>query len=170
MNKFLEKFWFPLSTILVLSMLLGITLFLQRLPLRHALEIRQKASSVSEELSLYIEGAVERPGWYYLNREDSLEKTLRSAGINSEAADTSKIRIYVSPIQESPENKSQKININSASNTLLETLPQIGPSLAGRIIQYRSDNGPFKNVEELTRVRGIGTATLDKIRDLITVE
>lgn len=170
MNKFLEKFWFPLATALLLAFLLGLFLFLQQQPLRHALEITQRGSPVNEELSLYIEGAVDRPGWYNFSREDSLEKALRSAGINPEFADTSKIKIFVSPLQDGRETAYQKININSASPALLQSLPRIGPALADRIIQHRNEKGPFKSVEELTRVRGIGKSTLDKIRDLITVE
>lgn len=170
MSKILEKFWFPLAATLLLAFLLGLTLFLQRQPLRHTLEIKQKPSPVHEELSLYIEGAVDRPGWYSLSREDSLEKALRSAGIKPEEADTTKIKIYIPQLSEVQEIKTQKININTASSILLQALPRIGPAIADRIIQYRSEKGPFKNVEELTRVRGIGKATLDKIRDLITVE
>lgn len=134
------------------------------------MEIKQNPSPVQEELSLYIEGAVDRPGWYSLSRDDSLEKALRSAGIKPEAADTTKIKIYIPPLSEVQEIKTQKININTASSILLQSLPQIGPVLADRIIQYRNEKGPFKNIEELTRVRGIGQATLNKIRDLVTVE
>lgn len=169
MNKILEKFWFPIAALLLIALLLGLALFLQRQPLRHALEIKQIPSPVSEELSIYIEGAVDRPGWYTAGREDSLEKVLRSAGIKPEA-DTSKIKVYVSPPQKAPEVKTQKININTASSAHLQSLPRIGPVMAERIIQYREQNGPFKNVEELTRVRGIGKVTMDKIRGLITVE
>lgn len=171
MNKILEKVWFPIALLLLLSLLLGLVLFLQRQPLRHALEIKQRPSPVSEELSLYIEGAVQRPGWYSLSREDSLEKALRSAGIKPEAADTTRIKIYVPQIGEGKqEAKTQKININTAPSWLLQSLPRIGPALAQRIIDYRTGQGPFKSVEELTKVRGIGKATLDRIRDLITVE
>lgn len=170
MNKFLEKFWFHLAALLLLTFLLGLALFPQRQPPRHALEITQRESPINEELSLYIEGAVDKPGWYYLSRKDTLEKALRSAGLNPELADTSKIKIFVSSVKEGQDITYQKININSASPLLLQSLPRIGPALADRIIQYRNEKGPFRNIEELTRVRGIGKATLDKIRELITVE
>lgn len=62
-----------------------------------------------------------------------------------------------------------KININTASIKELERLPGVGPALAVRIVDYREVNGPFKSVEDLNKVRGIGKATLDKLRDLITV-
>jgi len=52
---------------------------------------------------------------------------------------------------------------------LLEVLPGIGEVLAQRIADYRSKNGPFKRIEDLLKVSGIGPATLEKIKDYITV-
>lgn len=170
MGKVFDKLWFPISAFLLLSFLVGLALFLQRQPPRHALEIQQKPSPVSDELTIYIDGSVDRPGWYSVSREDSLEKALRSAGIRPDEADTTKIKVFIPSLQGEQAAKTDQININTASSRLLQTLPRIGPALADRIIQYRSEKGPFKNIEELTRVRGIGKATLDKIRDLITVE
>jgi competence protein ComEA len=62
-----------------------------------------------------------------------------------------------------------KININTASAAELEALPRIGPALAQRIIEYRAANGPFQRIEDITRVRGIGPATFEQIKDRITV-
>ena len=67
-------------------------------------------------------------------------------------------------------NTSGKININTASAVVLETLPGIGPVLAERIITYRTENGPFSSVEALSKVEGIGSKTLLEILNLITVE
>ena len=61
------------------------------------------------------------------------------------------------------------VNINTATAAQLETLPGIGPVLAGRIVAYREEHGSFRAIEELTRVKGIGTAKLEEILDLITV-
>ena len=61
------------------------------------------------------------------------------------------------------------ININTANQAELESLPEIGPHLAGEIIAYREANGPFETVDELLDVPGIGPVTLETIRDLITV-
>lgn len=63
-----------------------------------------------------------------------------------------------------------KININTASAELLETLPGIGPSYAQRIIEYRDSHGGFKTIEEVQNVQGIGPKTYERIRDRITVE
>ena len=62
-----------------------------------------------------------------------------------------------------------RLNINTASLEELMTLPRIGPALAQRIIEYRETHGGFRSIEELTKVRGIGEATLERLRDLITV-
>ncbi|MCH8062694.1 MAG: ComEA family DNA-binding protein [Chloroflexi bacterium] len=62
------------------------------------------------------------------------------------------------------------ININLASAVELEMLPGIGEVKARAIVEYRVLNGPFSSVEELLEVKGIGPATLDKVRDLITIE
>ena len=62
-----------------------------------------------------------------------------------------------------------KINLNTASAEQLELLPGIGPALAARIISDRKQNGPYKTVEDLTRVSGIKEGILSKIRDYVTV-
>ena len=61
------------------------------------------------------------------------------------------------------------ININTATESELETLPGIGASKAAAIIQYRTDHGPFKAVGELDNVPGIGPSTLANLTPLVTV-
>ena len=61
------------------------------------------------------------------------------------------------------------ININTATLEELDSLPGIGPSIAQRIIDYRDENGPFNTIEDIQNVSGIGPATFDDIKDLITV-
>lgn len=60
-------------------------------------------------------------------------------------------------------------DLNTASASDLEDLPGVGPVLAGRIIQWRSDNGPFRSVDELGEVTGIGDAILEQLRPLVRV-
>jgi competence protein ComEA len=61
------------------------------------------------------------------------------------------------------------LDINRAGAEALEALPGIGPAAAQRIIEYRAEHGPFASVEELTQVKGIGPALLEKIAPLVTV-
>lgn len=61
------------------------------------------------------------------------------------------------------------VNINTAGQNELDTLPGIGPAYAQRIIQYREANGPFKSIEDLKNVSGIGDKTFEKLKDRITV-
>jgi competence protein ComEA len=59
----------------------------------------------------------------------------------------------------------EKINLNKAGRQQLELLPKIGPTLAQRIIDYRTANGPFKSVAEIKNVKGIGEKTVENNAD-----
>jgi competence protein ComEA len=61
------------------------------------------------------------------------------------------------------------ININTASAADLQRLPGIGAKTAGRVIEYRQKNGPFKKVEELMNVRGVGEKNFLKLKNQISV-
>lgn len=65
---------------------------------------------------------------------------------------------------------SGRININTATAAELETLPRIGPKTAAKIIADRETNGPFQDINDFTRVRGIGPKTLERMKDLICAE
>lgn len=56
------------------------------------------------------------------------------------------------------------VNINTADKQLLTQLPGIGPVTADTILKYRKDNGEFKSIDELTKVKGIGDKTLAKLK------
>ena len=62
------------------------------------------------------------------------------------------------------------INVNTADAELLAELPGIGPSRAAAIIEERETNGAFDSVEDLERVSGIGSATVDRMQDQVTFE
>ena len=63
-----------------------------------------------------------------------------------------------------------KVNINTADAAQLEALDGIGPTLAQRIVAYREEHGPFADIEDLTRVEGIGQAIVESIQDHIITE
>jgi competence protein ComEA len=62
-----------------------------------------------------------------------------------------------------------KINLNTATADQLDALPGVGPTTAAAIIDYRTRHGPFRSIDDLLDVRGIGPAKLDGFRDLVVV-
>ena len=116
---------------------------------------------------IYIGGAVSNPGFYPLRPGDSITDIIQAAGGTTDNADINKIKLYFSEtgIQE----EAQKININRAEAWLLKALPGIGEVRAQAIIDYRQKNGQFRNINELTKVEGIGATTYENIKHLITV-
>ena len=128
--------------------------------------ILTQAESPQQAGEVYIGGAVANPGIYPWQAEDTLQTVLLDAGIEPDA-DLSHIEIYVPQVGETA--SAQKIDINRAEPWLLQALPGIGEVLGQRIIDYRSENGPFRAIEDLLKVSGIGSATLEQIRELVTV-
>jgi competence protein ComEA len=126
------------------------------------------SQSEPPELSgeICVGGAVANPGIYPLKEGDTLQAILSDAGIEIDA-DLNHIELYVP--REGEEQSPQKIDINRANHWLLEALPGIGEVLAQRIVDYRSKNSPFKRIEDLLQVSGIGPTTFEKIKDYITV-
>ncbi len=61
------------------------------------------------------------------------------------------------------------VNLNTATQAELEALPGIGPKVAARIIEYRKTKGPFKKIEELMNVQGVGEKSFLKLRPQLTV-
>lgn len=73
-------------------------------------------------------------------------------------------------IIEGNKSKEEKININKAAQTEIETLPGIGPSTALKIINYRNEHGKFKNIGDIKNVSGIGDSKFENIKEYICVE
>ena len=123
----------------------------------------------SQELQgeIYIGGAVSNPGFYPLKEGDSIEDTIQAAGGTTRNADLAKLRLYIPEVDE--ESQPQRIDLNRAESWLLKALPGIGEVKAQAIIDYRNQNGSFYNTYELIKVDGIGPATYEQIKHLITV-
>ena len=116
---------------------------------------------------IYIGGAVNNPGIYPLKAGDNLNDIIQAAGGTADSADISRITLHIPSID--GEAQPQKVDLNRAEVWLLQALPGIGEVRAQAIIDHRQQNGPFHNINELSEVEGIGTATYERIKHLITV-
>jgi competence protein ComEA len=141
---------------------------------------------------VYVSGAVATPGVYTLPPRSLVDDALKAAGGATAEADLDHINLALEvrdqqqihvprkgePAQPgAPASGSaaatpaaKRVNINTATLAELDTLPKIGLVTAQRIIDYRTKNGPFKEIQDLKNISGIGDATFEALKDLITVE
>jgi competence protein ComEA len=137
-------------------------------------------------LYIHILGAVAKPGLYLLRDGDRAVDGVAAAGGFTAVADQSGLnlarllvdgeQILVPTIGETPAASAPgattaggKVNINTADGTALETLPGVGPTMAKRIIDWRTKNGRFTALEDLMSVTGVGEKTFDSLKDLVTL-
>jgi len=168
MSNHLEKYWLIIVAFLLVSLIAGGIILTIKQNSHRPIEISlSQGAPLQYDGDIYIGGAVANPGLYPLRQDDTIESLIQTAGLIPDA-DTAKIEIYVPKTGEFTQ--PQRIDLNRAETWLLDVLPGIGPGRAQAIIDYRSQNGHFRRVEDLLNVEGIGEATLDKMRDFITVE
>ena len=117
--------------------------------------------------NIRVDGEVNNPGIYPLDKKCSIEDVVRMAGGVTGNADIDSLLLHVACQNEGPSH--QKIDINRAETWLLEALPGIGETRAQAIIEYREKKGLFRNTTELIKVEGIGEALYEEIKYLITV-
>lgn len=160
-------------------------------------EAATDATKERAETMIYVDikGAVKVPGIYQLKNQQRIwdALALALAGGVSEEADTAQVNyaqkvkdqmiIYVpkkgesvaqslETLQESApaqQNQEEKINVNTATEAELQTISGIGAKKAQEIIRFRDEQGPFKTVEELKNVPGIGEKTVERLKDMLTV-
>ncbi len=141
-----------------------------------------------EKIFVDVKGAVKHPGVFETTKDKRVKDLIEEAGGLLEDADTSTLNlsqkvkdqmvIYVLKHGEKPKQISDGgtssssgdvININTANLEQLMKISGVGKTKAEAIISYREKNGDFKKKEDITKVRGIGKATFEKIKDKIEV-
>jgi len=164
-SKF-NKYWMLVTILLVVIIITGSIVAWTKYGGSQPIEI---SMSPSQELQgeIYIGGAVNSPGFYSSKAGDSIEDIIQAAGGTTHSADLSCLKLYIPQIGE--EQQPQKIDLNRAEAWLLQALPGIGEVRAQAIIDYRQQNKRFRNINELTKVEGIGVTTYERIKHLITV-
>lgn len=161
-----NKYWALAIILLIAIIATGSVIVWLRYSPSQPIEI---STPPSQELEgeIYIGGAVTNPGFYPLKTRDSIGDIIQAAGGISSGADLGRLQLYIPDVEE--EYQPQKIDINRAEVWLLQALPGIGEIRAQAIVDHRRQNGPFHNINELIKVKGIGTTTYEQIKHLITV-
>lgn len=152
----------------------------------------EQVNDESKYVYIDIKGAVRSPGVYKLPLDARVQDVVKTAGGLTEEADSSKLNlaeklkdemsIYVykkgeqgsetssSGGEQAGETAEEKININTASTSDLQTVPGIGESKATAIIEYREKEGLFQTIEDLQNVTGIGEKTIEKLKEYLDVK
>lgn len=151
-----------------------------------------------EKIIIHITGEVEEGGVIELEKGARISDAIEEAGGTTEEADLSNVNLAYSLsdgqkikipnineenketiveekagediIIEGNKSEEEKININKATQTEIETLPGIGPSTALKIINYRNEHGKFEKIEDVKNVSGIGDSKYENIKEYICVE
>ncbi len=149
--------------------------------------IEEPSSSIEEpSVFVHVVGEVEKPGIYIVATRARVFDAIIAAGGFTKSADQSTVNlarevsdgeqvVVMAAGAQSGSATAQTsaqtalISLNRASQLELEALPGVGPTLAGRMIDWRSANGGFKKKEDLLKVSGIGNKMFDGMKDLVTL-
>lgn len=161
-----NKFWVLVIIFLTAVIVVSGTIAWSKYRPSQPIEITLKPPPEIEGV-VAVSGAVNNPGVYPLRAGDTVKSLVQAAGGLTGEGNLANLELRVSQRDNSA--LAQKIDINRAELWLLKALPGIGDVKAQAIISYRRQNGPFRNVLELTGVEGISAALFDQIKTLITV-
>lgn len=154
-----------------------------------------EALAKESEIVVYVAGAVNRPGVVQLAEGARAKDAVDACGGFLPTADTNGVNLaqklkdgmQVTVPEKSPQGTAVQgaaggaqagaakslpegmVNINTADEKELDKLPGIGPAMAKRIVEYRTENGAFQAPEEIKRVKGIGDAKYEKMKDKIAL-
>jgi competence protein ComEA len=172
--KWNKKWMIPI----VIIVLVLFTVFYQKS--QHEIDIRDESqgNKPMTEPCVWIDvkGAVNKPNLYCVKKDSMIEEIVIVAGGFHFNADLSTINRASRVQSESmiiipftKEIEISKISINKATIEELMKIPHIGESKAKAIIEYRTKNGRFMNLNDITKVSGIGSETFTKIKDYISL-
>ena len=186
MLSWLERYRWLLFGLAALLLLIGIGVLIDRQFFQspQPLEIRLD-NAPAAEIQVYVAGAVVQPGVYYLRDGDRWIDAVEAAGGPAADADVESVnlarrlqdedQVLVPRLGETAAlgatyaPPGERIDINAAPAALLETLPGIGPTRAGGIVESRQQDGPFERPEELVERGLVPQSVFEQVRDLITV-
>jgi competence protein ComEA len=184
----LKSILYMASGILLGLFLAALVWVVSRNPSGEAVTLRPVPTE--KPLVVHITGAVPRPGVYALPQGARVQDGISAAGGFLAEADKTNINlaqlledgekldipfieggspVIGTAVPEVVATTTELVNINTASASELDSLPGIGPTTAQKIIDYRTQNGPFASTEDIINVSGIGPGTYERIKDLITV-
>lgn len=162
-------------------------------------EPQTSSSEESEFLTVDVKGAVKNPGIYQLKKTSRINDAIQKAGGLTTDADSKSINlaqkltdeavVYVATMGENAASvssntgqsstsgtsevasqKGNKVNLNTADLSELQTISGIGQKRAQDILDYREANGKFNSVDDLKNVSGVGAKTLEKLKEYVTVD
>ena len=162
-------------------------------------ETQTSSSEESEFLTVDVKGAVKNPGIYQLKKTSRINDAIQKAGGLTTDADSKSINlaqkltdeavVYVATVGENATSvasgtgqsstsgtskvasqKGNKVNLNTADLSELQTIFGIGQKRAQDILDYREANGKFNSVDDLKNVSGVGAKTLEKLKEYVTVD
>lgn len=146
-----------------------------------------------DEVVVYVSGGVSKPGVYKLFRGSRVVDAVALAGGFMPGADAAKINLAMllkdemqihvpyaaipvsnnpgvaAPANANTGSSGDKVNINTASKEELDKLPGIGPAIAERIIEYRTNIEPFRDIADIKKVPGIGEAKYNQFKNKISL-
>ncbi len=187
MDEWLDRYKGYVLVALAALVLMGGVALATRRPETSPLAVRTPLASptVAPLLRVHVSGAVASGGVYSFRVGDRVEDAVAAAGGFTAEANPDGINLaarladgqqVVIPKKGDPPSSlisggtaTRKVSINSASLAELDILPGIGPVTGQKIIDFRTKNGPFLKLEDLTENKLVPSSTFEKIKDLITL-
>jgi competence protein ComEA len=136
--------------------------------------------AAAPKLVVHVAGAVRRPGLYRLGEGNRVADAVARAGGATAPADTSAINL-AAPLADGMQvlvprkapgaasgASAARVSLSSATAAELDELPGVGPVTAQKIVDYRSQHGGFRSVDDLDAIPGIGPSRIEQLRDLVS--